>query len=175
MTISRTIAATTILVSACLLIYALSIQPYRANILKERVEHEFEALRRASMRQPPSFEPLRTARARVAEIRDALRYSPTDVDLHLELAAHQRLLTKLDAQIATYNRVLSFHRRPEIFQTLALAELETGRLETAVEQFSHAVAFDHLYIHSVPYYLHEDVIQHAERYRSAMANRLMPQ
>lgn len=147
--------------------------PYQANILKKRTEAGFPALSASIGGGAPSVKTLETARGTVAEIRSALRYAPTDVDLHLELAAHYGILGRLDEQIETYERLLSFHRRPEIFLNLALSEFENGRVDSAVRYFGFAVAFDYLYIHSVPEVLKEDVARFAEQRRAALADELI--
>lgn len=161
-----------IVLCASLLVHALSVQPYRANILKKRIERQFDALSVAAGAR--SFDALRTGRENVARIRSAMRYAPTDVDLHLELAAHYGILGQVDEQIATYNRLLRLHRRPEIFQNLAMAEFDAGRYRPSVGHFSHAVAFDYLYIHSVPDGLKEEVTRRAEQLSVDLAAKLSP-
>jgi tetratricopeptide (TPR) repeat protein len=173
--ILRGIGAATIGLCASLLVLALSVQPYRANILKKRVERQLEALEVATGGRAPSFEALRIARENVSEIRSAMRYMPTDADLHFELAAHYGILGQLDGQIATYDRLLKFHRRPEIFHNLATAEFEARQYRRSVESFSYAVAFDYLYIHSVPEALKNEVTRRAEQISVDLAAKLMPQ
>lgn len=168
----RIAGTATIVVLAVLLIRILSTGPYQANTLKKRTEAGFQALSASLAGPAPSSKTLEAARDIVASLRSALRYTPTDVDLHLELAAHYGIMGRLDEQIATYERLLKFHRRPEIFLNLGLSEFENGRVDVAVRFFGTAVAFDYLYIHSVPEVLKEDVARYAEGRRASLAGEL---
>jgi tetratricopeptide (TPR) repeat protein len=170
--ILRTAAAAAVLAGALFAIRVLSIKPYRSNILKKRVEQQFAGLQVALAGHAPSFNALAVTRQNLAAIRDALRYVPTDVDLHLELAAYYGLQQQLDRQIDTYLQLLEYHRRPEIYLNLGMAEFAARRHDRAIDHLGHSLAFDYLYIHQVPEALKEDVARRAERLRVDIAAKL---
>jgi tetratricopeptide (TPR) repeat protein len=167
-------AAVTIVVATLLLIRDVAVEPYRANVLKKSIERQFDRLYAEMRRKTPSLRALEDARENIAHIRSAMKFVPTDVDLHLELAAHYGIIgDQLETQIAIYNELLKFHRRPEIFLNLGNAEFESGRHRQAIDHFAWAAAFDYLYIHSVPEALKEEVTRKAYERRAQLAARLI--
>jgi tetratricopeptide (TPR) repeat protein len=134
------IAVFDVIVTGCLL-YAAAIVPYRQNVLKKRVEREFAVLEAGSGTTTANFVVLARIRDDIQQVRRALKISPTDVDLHMELAALYRFMGRYDDAVATYQRALRYHRRPEIYVNLAESQFAAGDLAGATENYAYALAF----------------------------------
>jgi Flp pilus assembly protein TadD len=133
------IAVIDVIVAGCLL-YAAAIVPYRQNVLKRRVETEFAGLQARSA-SASNFVVLEKIRDDIQQVRRALKVSPTDVDLHMELAALYRFMGRHDDAVATYQLALRYHRRPEIYANLAESQFAAGDLAGATENYAYVLAF----------------------------------
>ena len=154
-------AATVALAGAAL--YLLVLLPYRHNLMKKEIEREFDTLLAQSGGQSTKFSAAATIRGNVTRIRAALRTSPTDIDLHMELAAQYRFLGRYDDAAAAYEEALRFHRRPEIYRNLAESHLAAGRVKESIENYGFAVAFSPMEMNFVPPALMPDVTAAAQK------------
>jgi tetratricopeptide (TPR) repeat protein len=151
-----------IIVAVCVgLIHVLAIVPYRNNILKRMVENRFDRLFAATGKPTSDLSAAATIRRDIDTIERALRYDPTDIDLHVELAAEYWFLGRLDDAERAYRTALRFDRRPEIYRNLSELEFERGHVNEAVDSYSYAVAFYPPLLVWAPEQLQAEIIRRA--------------
>jgi tetratricopeptide (TPR) repeat protein len=144
----RSLVAAVTLFVASMLIYALCIVPYEQNVMKKRLEKEFDRLDAAAGSANFAIAP--KIRDNIDQLRRALKFSPTDPDLFMELAAEYRLIGANDEAIATLRKMLQYHRRPEIYLNMADLQFDRRDFAGATESYAYAVAFAPEEINLVP-------------------------
>jgi len=150
MTVLRIAVVVVTATVAAVLVYFLSIVPYQQNLMKRHLEDQFDALDSAAGLSTPSVTKAARVRDNIEELRRALKVSPTDADLYMELAAEYRFLGKYDQAVITYQQALRYHRRPELYINIAESRYDLRDLAGAVESYAYAVAFAPEEINVVP-------------------------
>jgi Flp pilus assembly protein TadD len=142
---------------ASILCYRLAIVPYQQNLCKKRVQNML-----LHMIDAPATGISAKIRETIQQTQRALRNSPTDIDLYMELAAQYRFIGRPNEAVKTYRDALRYDRRPEIYRNLAESQLAIGNISGAEESYAHAVAFAPEQINIVPDALAGSVTQQAK-------------
>lgn len=140
-----TAAAVTALVAAFLW-RELVVEPYRCNIAKAELQKSTTAL----LSMPAGPRTASAVREGLARARHCLEVTPWDVEMHMILAVHYRLLGRLEEAARAYEEALRFDHRPELYFSLGMVELEMNRRAEAVTSFAKASAFDFKYTLAIP-------------------------
>lgn len=148
-------------VAAAILLNFLVLVPYQQNVMKKEIERTFDAAYDA-LQAGDGIQLLPAVRSNVQRLRMALRISPTDLDLSMELAALYRVLGRHEEAISVYRHALRYHQRPEIYRNLAESQFALRDLAGATESYAHSVAFFPGEVNSVPNALIPAVMKRAE-------------
>ncbi len=170
MRIVRWLSASFVAALAAYALHGLTWKPFRCNITTLRVQNE--ALRVWKFPEAPRV----AARARraIVEMERCIASCPTNIDMYMTLALHDRLIGRFDHASAMYREALKYDRRPELFFNLGLVELEMRRRQSALLALSKACSFDIFYANDIPdVNLREEVFAavYAERERGIAAAR----
>lgn len=129
-----------ILVGAAAALYLFVYIPYEQQIRKKTIEHQLRMMydRTGGHLAPADVQRLHT---NISWLTTAIRYSPHDAVLYVQLASSYAMLERYDDAIAMYKQALVHSRRREIYTALAAAQLYTHDVEDAVTSYAHAAAF----------------------------------
>lgn len=141
------------------LAYRFGWERYRINILKRQIENRTVAAIEGS----PSLRARRIAAENIRAASAALERFPSDLDLHLELAANYRLTGDLKRAERTYRRALRISRRPEVFLNLGEVELQLGDFEGATEAFTAVYHHNPRWLDPEPLRIVEERLREASR------------
>src|SRR5688572_26493991 len=114
----RWLSAIVVVAGTAFAIHATVWLPYRQGIRKRQIEGMLAIIAERSGGSLPSAKDTVVLRENVRWLNDALRFSPTDPVLHMELAHSYSLLGRSDEAIAQCCAALRHHRRPEIYFVL---------------------------------------------------------
>jgi tetratricopeptide (TPR) repeat protein len=152
----RWLTATGIMTIACYFVYTLAWRPFRCNIVKKRLQSvAFEIFELPNV-------PTVTLKARhaIAELQPCVAVCPTDVDMYMTLAAHDRVLGRLQHAADMYHQALSYDRRPELFFNLGMVQLQLNQRDAALIALTQACSFSIEYAGDIPDPdLREEVLQ----------------
>lgn len=124
--------------------------PYRQGIHKKAVGARLQAIYDRSSGSEPTFNDIVELRRHTAWLSTALRLSPTDALLNVQLAGSYTLLGRNREAIAQLQRTLRYHRRPEIYTALAKAQLIEGAFDDAITSYAHVAAFNPPNLNAMP-------------------------
>ena len=137
----RRCAALAMVIAAGFALNEAAIVPYRVNVLKAQIARQYPRLASRAGIAGEEARVIENIRDDARLLEDALRKTPTDVDLYMELAAFYQLLSRFHDAVHMYEEALRFDRRPEIYVNLAEAQLAAGDIRAATESYANAVAF----------------------------------
>ncbi|MDQ3281938.1 MAG: tetratricopeptide repeat protein [Acidobacteriota bacterium] len=84
---------------------------------------------------------VRAAQENLAILATLAERCPTDVRVPMLQAFNQHVLGHREEAIASYRRALHFQNRPEIYVAIGDMYFELGRLDDALENYTHAVRY----------------------------------
>jgi hypothetical protein len=142
----RNVLSCILLITAAIGIWRFAVDPYRCNVQLKRLERQTGA----------TLSNIGSSGARVGarEILEQLDSMPPcchdSAEFGMIEGANQRVMGKSAEAVATFKRVLTRERRPEVFLNLGYAELENGEPDAAIGHFVTAVRFDPFTIADMP-------------------------
>lgn len=137
----RKAAAAAIAAVAAWLLYDLVAMRHHCNVIEGEVSRSVETI---------PYDPARIFAYRGRAARNVERIAacaerhPSDVNLRMLAASNLTILGRHDAAAAMLRRALEFDRRPELYLALALAEIELGQREQAIQHAALAAEFSGL-------------------------------
>lgn len=138
----RWLAAIVVVTGLAFAIHATAWTPYRQGIRKRQIQEKLRGIAERSGGSLPNSVDTVVLLENVRWLNNALRFSPTDPVLHMQLAHSYVLLGRRDEAIAQWRVALRHHRRPEIYLALGETLLMSGDLEGAITSYAHAAAFN---------------------------------
>lgn len=153
MSVAVRVILTALIIAAAAFAFQTSVAaPYRCNVLTAEIEQRTKSILVASeMRSAPA------ARANVASMRQCIRVCPTDVNPYMLAAANLELLGRVDEAAEMYQAALPYHRRPELYLNLGIAQLQLGDRANAVDNLVRARVFNQWVDAEVPPIVREEV------------------
>lgn len=142
----RWLAACVVAALAAHAVYRLAWQPFRCNIVKNRVQRVAFGI----FDLPNSPTVARKARQAIADIQPCVAACPTDVDMYMTLAMNDRVIGRLQHAADMYGQALKYDRRPEIYFNIGMVQLEMNQRDAALATLTKACSFSIEYADDIP-------------------------
>lgn len=142
----RWLAAGVVAAFAAFAVYGLAWQPFRCNVMDNRLQRLADEI----FDLPNGLTVMMEARQAIAIMQQCIAACPTDVDMYMTLAAHDRVLGRLQHAADMYGQALKYDRRPELFFNLGVVQLEMNQRDAAIVTLTTACSFDIRYADDIP-------------------------
>jgi tetratricopeptide (TPR) repeat protein len=146
MRVLRWLAACVVAALAGYAVYGLAWRPFRCNVVTKRVQTMAEDI----FELPTTMTVVMEARQGIAEMQRCIASCPTDVDAYMTVAAHDRVIGRLQHAAAMYSEALKYDRRPELFFNLGIVEYELNQSDAALGALTKACTFSIEYADDIP-------------------------
>jgi tetratricopeptide (TPR) repeat protein len=137
----KTLAAAVVIAGAALALQAAVWIPYRQGVRKRDLAGRLQLIYQRSGGSQPAYHDTIALREDIAWLNEALRWSPTDPVLHIQLAGAYTLLGRHDDAIEQCRAALRHHLRPEIYAAMGDAQFASGKVDDAFTSYAHVAAF----------------------------------
>jgi tetratricopeptide (TPR) repeat protein len=137
--IVRIIATVAVVVAALWGLDRYCLRPYRCNRVK------LDAQRAVSRAFEVGYKPsdiANTMRAHQRALQACFDCTPTDVSLHMDMAALYRYIGRNEDAEQTYKEALRYDERPEIYLNLGQTQMALHKEKEAIASFARAAVFN---------------------------------
>jgi tetratricopeptide (TPR) repeat protein len=170
----RTLAAAIVIAATALALHASVWIPYRQGIVKREIAGQLTMIYQRSGGSQPAYHDTIAVRERIAWLVRALRWSPADPVLHIQLAGAYTMLGRYDDAIEQCRVALRHHQRPEIYQAMGDAQFAAGKADEAFTSYAHVAAFYPPQFADVPEAAQEPVRQRVRELYGERAAAMLP-
>jgi O-antigen ligase len=133
--------------------------PYVCNVRKNAVYDNTTLMRRAADKY--SLAPI--ARSNLVVLDRCIQGNPLDIDLYMLKAANYRALGLNEEAARAYETALAYDRRPELYYSLGVVELDMNRRPQALQHLLLAVRFSRQYLEDLPTDVQADLMRTLKR------------